>query len=145
MFERLLKKWRERKNGKAARKVPRRAVPRRPLLEALEERWAPAVTYDWLGVTSNWNSGANWKSEADGSTGTVPSASDTAKLFGARPKDPEVQSGDSLAVGFLKLDSSFNGTHTLTVTGTLKDVSMTWNQPATLLVNGKLGLSVSST
>jgi hypothetical protein len=61
MIESLLKKWRARKNGKVSRRVPRKAVPVRPVLEGLEERCVPSTNDIWTTTSAgNWSRGANW-------------------------------------------------------------------------------------
>src|ERR1700722_2792113 len=78
--------------GTRINRAERHAKFRRPWIEALEDRLAPAVDTWNITGSGNWDTAANW------STGNVPGSSDTAVIQTAAAATITIQSGDSITV-----------------------------------------------
>jgi fibronectin-binding autotransporter adhesin len=75
----------------------------RPLLEALEDRWAPAITATWQGGTNNlWSVGTNW------SGGQAPGLGDTAIIDGT--VNCTIDGLAPAGVNVLQIKSTYTGT-----------------------------------
>jgi hypothetical protein len=97
------------------------------LLEWLEDRIAPSVTYDWVGGNpgdpNKWEESKNWSGGTAGQYPGFSASDDIARFRGAKSTTTYIDLNSSRQIGALISDDAFNqvlwinGSYTLTVFG----------------------------
>src|SRR5262249_5236950 len=94
---------------------------RRPSLEALEDRIAPA-TYTWIGAAgANWNVAANW---AGGVAGQFPSSDGDIAVFDGGRNDASVKLPVAVTIGAIQAKTGYDQEIQLSDTLTIKKTGL---------------------
>jgi hypothetical protein len=94
------------------RSSPTKKGTYKPMLEALEARWVPAVITTWKGTTSTaWGLAANWSNG-------VPGPNDTANFDGNLFNNAASLTG-ATSIASLAIQGTYSATITISGTGTL--------------------------
>jgi hypothetical protein len=118
-------------------RTAKRRDPRRPFLEALEDRLVPAVQNFWIGPAGGfWSNPANW------STSMVPGPNDIITFTGMGGANTNsIDNIPNLSVNGFSSDASYTATVTMSA-GVRLNVSSNFLHYGTLVLNGSNTISI---